>query len=308
MINKAVQTRRPDYPMRDKLHSAGDASIDNPRHEQRELHVTVIEPARNWPSLNLDELWRYRDLFFLLIWRDLVGRYRQSIVGIGWSVIKPVVSMMIFSFIFGHVAGIKSDGPPYPLFVFCALLPWMYFSNALLTATASVVNSGGLLQKVYFPRLVLPLVGIVAGLMELIIQLVVMTVLMIWYQHLPGWQVVLFPVFILFAASTALAVGLWLTALNVKYRDVGQAMPFVTQAWMWLSPVIISSNSVPAALRPIYDLNPMVGVIEGFRWCFLGSPAPDWRMMMFSVGTVGILLIGGLFYFRRTEASFADVI
>jgi lipopolysaccharide transport system permease protein len=270
--------------------------------------VTIIEPPAPWIRLNLGEVWTYRDLLFLLIWRDLAARYRQSVVGYGWAVIKPVVSMLIFTFVFGSVAGIKSDGSPYPLMIFTAILPWMYFSGALQTITNSVVSSGAFLNKVYFPRLVLPLVGVVTGLMELAIQLAVLVVLLIYYQLAPGWQLLFAPLFIVIAAATALAVGLWLTALNVKYRDVGQALPFLIQTWMWLCPIVYSSHSVPAHLRLIYGLNPMVGVIEGFRWSWLGGAEPDWRMMSVSLIVVAGLLVGGLYYFRKTEDTFADII
>lgn len=270
--------------------------------------VTVIEPSQGWIQLNLAELWRYRDLLTLLIWRDLASRYRQSVVGIGWAILKPVTSMLIFTFVFGRVVGIKSEGAPYPLMVFSAILPWMYFSNALSSATNSVVSGGALLTKVYFPRLMLPLVGVVTGLGELAIQLVVLVMLMAWYRVVPGWQGLMAPLFILMAAVTALSVGLWLTALNVKYRDVGQALPFLIQTWMWLCPIVYSSNSVPAHLRPIYGLNPMVGVIEGFRWSWLGAPTPDWPMMWVSFTVVAVLFIGGLYFFRKTEDTFADII
>ncbi len=273
-----------------------------------DLPVTIIEPPKSWVSLDLQDLWRYRDLFSLLVWRGMVARYRQSVVGIGWAIITPLVSTFIFTIIFSRVAGIPSDGSPYPLFAFCALLPWNYFAGALSSATGSIVGSGGVLQKVYFPRLILPLVGVVTGLIEVAIQLVALLALMAWYQFLPGWQIIFAPVFLLLAAASALSVGLWLTALNVKYRDVGQAVPFVTQAWMWLSPIVYSSQQVPAHLRPLYGLNPMVGVIEGFRWSLLGSSEPDWTMIAVSATVVALLLTGGLYYFRRTEDTFADII
>jgi lipopolysaccharide transport system permease protein len=273
-----------------------------------ELPVTVIEPPRGWTSLDLAGLWRYRDLFTLLVWRGIVARYRQSVVGIGWAIITPLVSTLIFTVIFSRVAGIPSDGSPYPLFAFCALLPWGYFSGALSSSTGSIVGSGGLLQKVYFPRLILPLVGVVTGLVEVAIQLVALFVMMAWFRFVPGWQIVLAPAFLLLAAATALSVGLWLTALNVKYRDVGQAVPFFTQAWMWLSPIVYSSHQVPEHLRLLYGLNPMVGVIEGFRWSLLGSSAPDWTMMAVSTTVVAVLLTGGLYYFRKTEDTFADIL
>ncbi|MFV0443322.1 MAG: ABC transporter permease, partial [Planctomycetaceae bacterium] len=250
---------------------SGDPATSQAAAIADDLPVTVIEPPRGWTSLDLQSLWRYRDLFGLLVWRGIVARYRQSVVGIGWAIITPLVSTFIFTVIFSRVAGIPSDGSPYPLFAFSALLPWNYFASALAQATGSVVGSGGVIQKVYFPRLILPLVGVVTGLIEVAIQMVALFALMAWFQFFPGWQIVFLPAFLVLAAASALSVGLWLTALNVKYRDVGQAVPFLTQAWMWLSPIVYSSQQVPEHLRPLYGLNPMVGVIEGFRWSLLGS-------------------------------------
>lgn len=270
--------------------------------------VVTIEPPKRFAAVNLRELWRYRDLFLLLLWRDIAARYRQSVVGIGWAVVKPIVSMLIFTFVFGRIAGIESDGSPYPLFTFSALLPWMYFSGALMSVTGSVVGAAGLLKKVYFPRLILPLVGAVTGLVELMIQMVVLALLMIWYQFVPSWSILCAPLFVLLGAATALAGGLWLTALNVKFRDVGQALPFIVQAWMWLSPIVYSSHDVPDHLRHLYSLNPLVGVIEGFRWSILGTTTPDWSMIGLSTGTVLVMLTSGLFFFRKTEDTFADIV
>ncbi|HEY3964952.1 MAG TPA: ABC transporter permease [Planctomycetaceae bacterium] len=270
--------------------------------------IRVIEPARGWIKLNLGELWRYRDLFMLLIWRDVAARYRQSVVGYGWAVIKPVLSTVIFTFIFGKVAGLPSDGVPYPIFSLAALLPWMFFSGALAGITSSVVGSGGLLSKVYFPRLILPLVSVAAGLAELGIQALILGCFMLWYRIAPGWPLALAPVFILMAVVTALGFGFWLTALNVKYRDVGMALPFFLQALMWMCPIVYSSRMVPEKWRGLYGLNPMVGVIEGFRWSILGGAPPDWGMMFVSFSVVAALFVGGLYYFRKVEMTFADVI
>lgn len=273
-----------------------------------ELPVTIIEANQGWLSLNLIDVWRYRDLLFLLIWRDISARYRQSVVGYGWAIIKPILSMLIFTFVFGTVAGIDAGELPYAIFAFSGLLPWMYFAAAVTGATGSVVGGSALLQKVYFPRLILPLSSVVVGLVELSIQLVVLFLLMIWYRIVPGPQIVLAPLFILGATLTALAIGLWLTALNVRFRDVGQAIPFFVQAGMWLSPVVYPSSKIPAAIRPFYALNPMVGVIEGFRWCLLETSPPNWSMIAISYSMVVILLVTGLFYFRKTETTFVDII
>lgn len=273
-----------------------------------ELPITLIEAGQRPFWLDVKEIWRYRDLFWLLARRNIVTRYRQSVVGIGWAVITPLLSTLIFTVIFGRVAGISSDGAPYPLFVFTALLPWTYFSGALSAATGSVVGNGALVQKVYFPRMLLPFVGVVTGLVELVIQFVTLFLLMAWFGYALGPNAVFILAFLLLAIVTALSVGLWLTALNVKYRDVGQAIPFVLQAWMWLSPIVYPSQQISDRLRPLYGLNPMVGVIEGFRWSLLGSVTPDWSMMAVSAAVVCSLLVGGVYYFRKTEVTFADVI
>lgn len=269
---------------------------------------TVIEPSRGWIALNLGEVWRYRDLLSLLVWRDFSCRYRQSVLGIGWAVVRPALSVLVFTVIFGMVARLPSDGLPYPLFSFAAMMPWLYTSGALASTTNSVVLGSGLLSKVYFPRLVLPLASVASGLGDFAIQFVLLILLMAWYGIMPGWTVLLAPLFLLQCMLVSLALGLWLTALNVKYRDIGQAVPFLTQIWMYLTPIVYSSSLVPDRWRPLYCLNPLVGVIDGFRWAMLGQSAPDWTMLSVSTVTIGVLLITGLHYFRRVEKTFADII
>jgi lipopolysaccharide transport system permease protein len=270
--------------------------------------MIVIEPPRGWPSLQLRELWNYRDLLSSLIWRDISSRYRQSVIGYGWAVLKPVLSMIIFTLIFGRVAHLPSDGAPFALFCFVALPPWIYFSGSLTAVTSSVVQSGQFLTKVYFPRLILPLASAAGGLVEWAVQLVVLAMLLVWYGVVPGWQVLLAPAFVMMCILVTLAFGIWLTALNVKYRDIAQVVPFLLQAWMWICPVVYSSQMIPAKWRVLYGLNPMVGVIEGFRWSILGTSAPDWTMITVSGLMVALLLLGGLYYFRKTEIAFADIV
>jgi lipopolysaccharide transport system permease protein len=270
--------------------------------------VCVIAPQKGWVPLDLADLWRYRDLLLLLVWRDFSASYRQSIVGVAWAVAKPLISMLIFTVIFGRVAGLPSDGVPYPIFAYSALLPWMYFSGCLCESSNSVINNQGLLSKVYFPRLILPLTCVAKGLVDFLVQFVMLAVLMIWYRVVPGWECLLVPAFLLLCPLTALSVGLWLTALNVKYRDVGLAVPFFVQAWMWMTPVIYSSSMIPKTWRFVYGLNPMVSVIEGFRWALLSKAPPDWTMMGASATTVVVLMVGGLYFFRRVEATFVDVL
>jgi lipopolysaccharide transport system permease protein len=265
-------------------------------------------PPKGWLSLNLGEVWRYRDLLSMLVWRDFSTRYRQTILGVGWALIRPIFSVVVFTVIFGHVAKLPSDGIPYPLFSFAAMMPWLYFSTALANATNSVVLSQGLLTKVYFPRLVLPLASIASGLGDFAIQFVILIGLMLWYGVAPTWAVLLVPLFILECMVVSLALGLWLTALNVKYRDIGQIVPFVVQIWMYLTPIVYASSIVPQRYRALYSLNPLVGVIDGFRWAMLGQTAPSWSMLAISSSVVLLLFLTGLFYFRRVEQTFADII
>jgi lipopolysaccharide transport system permease protein len=276
-------------------------------------HRIVIEPRRKWFSLDLVELWRYRDLLTMLVWRDFSTRYRQSVLGVGWALIRPIFSVLVFTIIFGRVANLPSDGIPYPLFSFAAMMPWLYFSTALNNATNSVVLGQNLLTKVYFPRLVLPLASVAGGMGDLAIQFVLLLGMMCRYRILgliamPTWTVLLAPLFILECMVVSLALGLWLTALNVKYRDIGQLVPFVIQIWMYLSPVVYASSMVPQRYRMLYSLNPLVGVIDGFRWAMFGQNAPDWSMLGMSSSVAVVLLVTGLYYFHRVEQTFADII
>lgn len=270
--------------------------------------MLVIEPPRGWVSLNLKEVWRYRDLMKMLVWRDISSKYRQSVIGYGWVFIKPLVSVAIFAVVFGRLAHMGSDGVPYPLFAMAALIPWNYFASSLSGVSSSVLGGSGMLTKVYFPRLILPLASLGAGLADLALQLVLLVGMMIWFRVFPGWSILLLPGFLILTIATSLAFGLWLTALNVRYRDVGHAVPFLVQAWMWLSPVVYSSSLVPPQWRWLYGLNPLVGVIDGFRWCVLGTAAPDPTLLALSLTIVAVTLFGGLVFFRRQEISFADII
>lgn len=271
-------------------------------------HKTIIRPPSRWLSLDLKEVWAYRELLWVLVWRDISVRYKQSVVGIGWAVIQPLMTMIIFTVIFGKFAKLPSEGIPYPIFTYCALLPWNYFARSLTDSSDSLVGSSHLVTKVYFPRLILPLGRVFAGLVDLAIAFVILIGMMIWYQVTPNMGILLLPFFIMIAMLTALGAGLWLTALNVKYRDVKFVVPFLTQFWMYASPVAYSATIVPEKWRAIYGLNPMAGVIEGFRWALLGKAAPDLLLMSVSSMIVVCLFISGLFYFKRMERSFADII
>ena len=273
-----------------------------------DVRVIEIEPSRGWEALDLRGVWEYRELVWFLIWRDIKVRYKQASLGIAWAVIQPVMTMLVFTLIFGRLAQLPSDGLPYPVFTFTALLPWQLFSGALTGSANSVVNSASLISKVYFPRLVIPIASVMATLVDFSISFGVLLGLMAWYGISLRLAVVVLPLLVMLALAIALAVGLWASALNVRYRDVRHVMPFVVQFWLLASPVAYSTSLITSPTwRAVYSLNPMVGVIEGFRWAVLGSTPPS-VLVVPSVLVTGVLLAGGLFFFRRTEASFADVI
>lgn len=280
---------------------------------KRDLPITYLRPVRGWISLNLPALWAYRELVYFLTWRDIKVRYKQAALGVTWALIQPLVNMVIFTVIFGRLAGMKTDdGIPqawYPIFSFAALLPWQLFQGALQRSGISLVGNANLLTKVYFPRLIIPFSAVAAGLVDFGISLLVLAGLMLYYGVSFSWNLLWLPLLIGLALLAALAVGLWLAALNVQYRDVQHMIPFLLQAWMYASPVVYSIDLIPAEgpWRILFGLNPMTGVIQGFRWALLGSSPPD-GLMAVSVVMVLALLVSGLFYFRRMERSFADMV
>jgi len=268
----------------------------------------VIEPSKGWVSLKLGELWQYRELLFFLIWRDVKVQYKQASLGVAWAILQPLLTMVIFSVIFGQLAKLPSEGTPYPVFCYAALLPWQLFSGALTRSTSSLVGNANLLTKIYFPRLIIPFSATMSGLVDFGVSFIVLLGLMAYYGIAPTFAILWLPLLVLFILVTALSVGLWLSALNVQYRDVQHIIPFVIQAWMYASPVAYSTELIPTGpWRILYGLNPLVGVIQGFRWALLGGEKPD-ELMMMSIGLVTTLLITGLFYFRRMEKTFADVV
>ncbi len=273
-----------------------------------EVPETVIEPIRGWVSLRLWELWKYRELLYFITWRDVKVRYKQAVLGIAWVIIQPLMTMVIFSLIFGQLAKLPSEGLPYPVFSYCGLLPWQLFAGALQKGGASLVGNAHLITKVYFPRLIIPLSAIAAGLVDFAISFVVLFGLMLYFGITPTWAILWLPLFVLFTLLTALAIGLWVSALNVQYRDVQYMIPFMVQAWMFISPVAYSAELIPEGpWRILYGVNPLTGVIQGFRWALLGGHPPD-ELLAVSVLVVGVLLLSGLFYFKRMEKTFADVV
>ena len=268
----------------------------------------VIKPSQGWVPLKLGELWQYRELLVFLVWRDTKVRYKQASLGVAWAVIQPLMTMVIFSVIFGELAKLPSENIPYPLFSYAALLPWQLFSGALTRSGSSLVGNATLLTKVYFPRLIIPLSATIGGLVDFSISFLVLLGLMLFYGMAPTWAILWLPLLVVFTLVTALSVGLWLSALNVEYRDVQHIIPFIIQAWMYASPVAYSAELIPSGpWRFVYGLNPVAGIIQGFRWALLGASPPG-ELMLVSVGMVMILLVAGLYYFRRMEKVFADVV
>jgi lipopolysaccharide transport system permease protein len=270
--------------------------------------VFVIRPAEGLLRLNLGEVWRYRELLYFLVWRDIKVRYKQTALGAAWAILQPVMTMVVFSIFFGRLAKVPSDGIPYPVFAFAALLPWQLFAFALTESSNSLVANQNLITKVYFPRLVVPIASVLAGLVDFAIAFAVLLGLMAFYGITPTRAVVVLPLFVLLAVATALAVGLWLSALNVKFRDVRYTIPFLTQLWMFATPVAYPSSLVPEPWRAWFGLNPMAGVVEGFRWALLGRSGGPGVLMWVSIVAVVALLLGGLVYFRRMETTFADIV
>lgn len=269
----------------------------------------IIRPRRGMVDIDFKELWRYRELFGFLAWRDILVRYKQTVVGIAWAVIQPVMTMIIFTVIFGRLANLPSNGAPYAVMIFAALLPWQFFADAMSRSTGSLVGSANLITKIYFPRLIIPASAAISGLLDFFIGFVILLGLMIWY-HLPLRPLLLLlPVFLMIALLASFGVGLWFGALNVKYRDVGYIVPFLVRMGVYVSPVGFMSNVIPRRWRFLYSLNPMVGVIDGFRWCILGGRfEPYWPGFWVSLAVVLAVLVSGACFFRRMEKTFADVI
>ena len=270
--------------------------------------IKIIEAPSGWQLIDWRELWRYRDLFYFLVWRDIKTRYAQSILGVGWAVIQPLFTMIVFTIVFGNLAQISSDGVPYAIFSYTALVPWTYFSSALSAATSSLINASGMISKVYFPRLVIPLAPVLGKLVDFAIAMLILFALMLWFGFFPTIWTLTLPLLILLMMLTAAGLGMWLTALAVQYRDINYAMGFVIQLLMYAAPVVYPASNVPAQYRLLYGLNPMVGVIEGFRSALLATNPMPWDFLLVGTLTALVIAISGALYFRRMERVFADVV
>jgi lipopolysaccharide transport system permease protein len=291
----------PRVPRLSATATQGDVSTDAPS-------LIRIRPSGGWRAISLAEIWRYRELLYFLTLRDIKLRYKQTALGLAWAMIQPLLTMAVFTIFFGKLGGLPSDGKPYALFVLVGLIPWQLFAFALTQSSNSLVSEQRLITKVYFPRLIVPIASVLSGLVDLFVAMGLVLVGMAIFGEAPSWAIIAVPAFVIFTVLAALAVGLWLSALNVKYRDVRYTIPFLTQFWMFATPVAYPASVVPEPYRILYGLNPMTGVVEAFRWAILGTDSPNWGMMTVSASVVALLLLGGLFYFRRMERSFADVV
>ena len=270
--------------------------------------VIILRPSRGWASLNLKDLRVFRELIYFLTWRDIKVRYKQTVLGAAWAILQPLLNMLVLTVIFGNLAKMSTGGIPRPIFTFAALLPWGLFSKALTDAGRSMLTNRSMITKIYFPRLIIPLSSVLGGIVDFLIQLVILLLMMVYYKVMPTAAVWTLPLFLLLAIVTALGFGLWLSALNVLYRDVNYILPFLTQIWLLVTPVAYSASEIPQRWQMIYALNPMVGVVEGFRWALLGTQAIPWNVLTISTVISLILLVSGAFYFRRMERTFADMI
>jgi len=307
MPDPAMRLRR-DQPsdLEDRVEpsNAQHVAVDLAPHAPE---LTVIEPSSGWQLIDWRELWRYRDLFYFLVWRDVKVRYAQSVLGIGWAVVQPVFSMIVFTIVFGNLAKVASDGVPYAIFSYTGLVPWAYFSSALTGASSSLVSAAGMISKVYFPRLIIPLTAVLSNLVDFAIALLILFGLMVWFGTSPTIGALLLPLLVLLMMLTAAGLGMWLTALAIQYRDVKYGLSFAVQLLMYAAPVVYPASAIPHRYRLLYGLNPMAGVIEGFRSALLGSQPMPWDLLLMGTITAMIAFISGALYFRRMERIFADV-
>jgi lipopolysaccharide transport system permease protein len=270
--------------------------------------VVCIEPSHGWAALRVRDVWEYRELLYFLMWRDIKIRYKQTVLGAGWAILQPFFTMVIFAIFFGRLAKMPSDGVPYPIFAYAALVPWTFFANGLTQAVNSVVGGSSLVKKVYFPRIIMPLAAVMAGIVDFVFAFVVLVGMALYYGVIPSWRILTLPLFVAMVVLTALSVALWLSALNVQYRDIRYIAPFIVQAWLFATPIAYPSSLLSEPWRTVYGLNPMVGVVEGFRWALLGTGTGPGPMIVVSSLMSLALLLGGAYYFRRVERTFADVI
>lgn len=288
--------------------SIGQRKVESPGAAATDIPEILIKPSKGWVSLELKELWTYRELLYFFVWRDIKVRYKQTILGAAWAIIQPFLTMVIFSLFFGRLANMSSDGLPYPIWSYAALVPWWFFASGVSQASASLISNANMLKKIYFPRLTMPVSAVLAGLLDFTLAFAVLLLMMPFFGIALTWRVVSLPLFLLIALLAATGVGLWLSAMNAQFRDVRYTVPFITQFWMFATPIPYSITIIPEVWRPLYALNPMVGVVEGFRWALLGTDTAPGMITVVSSLAALLLLITGAYYFRRMEKTFADVI
>lgn len=281
-------------------------------NEQLSAPITYLKPAKGLAALNLRDLWEYRELIYFLTWRDLKVRYKQTLLGFTWVILQPVINMVVFTILFGELLSVPTNGIPYPIFSFAALLPWTYFAGSLTRSSTTLVGSANLISKVYFPRMVIPISGVLSGFVDFAIAFVILIIMMLIYRIIPTWNLLLLPLFLILAMLTALGFGLWLSALNVRFRDINHLVPFIIEIWKYATPVIYGATLIPEQFRFLLGLNPLTGVVEGFRWAILGeryaqafNPGP---LFLISIAISMVVLISGTIFFRNTERTFADII
>jgi lipopolysaccharide transport system permease protein len=285
-----------------------DLSLQRPVKMAVGVPATVIEPSKSWVAINLQELWQYRELLYFLSWRDVKVRYKQTLLGAAWAIVQPFLTMVVFSIFFGKLANMPSDGVPYPVFAFAALVPWTFFANGLTQSSNSLVQDANLIQKVYFPRLVVPISTVISGAVDFVFAFLVLVGLMLFYGIVPTSNVIYLPLLLILAFGTALGAGLWLCAMNVQFRDVRYIVPFLTQVWLFATPIAYPSSLLSEPWRTVYGFNPMAGVVEGFRWALLGTQTAPGSIILVSALAALAVLVSGAFYFRRMEKTFADII
>jgi lipopolysaccharide transport system permease protein len=283
-------------------------NVEGASAEGSQLPVLLIRPSHGWQNINIKELWQYRELLYFLSWRDVKVRYKQTVLGAAWAIIQPFMTMLIFSLFFGKLANMPSDGLPYPLFTYTALVPWMFFSNSLTMSSNSLVQNANMLKKIYFPRLIIPISTILSGAVDFFVALLVLFMMMAYYGIVPTANIVWLPLLLMLEIVTALGVGLWLSAMNVQFRDVRYVVPFLSQFWLFATPIAYPSSLLDEPWRTIFGINPMVGVVEGFRWALLGTHTAPAPVVLLSAFVSLMLLVAGLLYFRRMEKTFADTV
>jgi len=283
-------------------------SFNTTIHTVDHVGMIRVQPSGRWVSLGLGELWRYRELLYFFVWRDVKIRYKQTLMGASWAIIQPFFTMVVFSLFFGRLAKVPSDGIPYPIFTYAALVPWTFFANGVMQASNTLVMNANMVKKIYFPRLALPIASVLAGILDFSLASIVLLVMMLYYRMLPTANVIWLPFFFLLALVTTLGVSLWFSAMNVQFRDVRYIVPFLIQIWLFVTPIAYPSSLLPEPWRTLYGINPMAGVVEGFRWALLGTETAPGPIIWVSSLVAILLLVTGLFYFRRLETSFADVV